>query len=83
MSKLHRIRICRPRRMPAPKNFVDKKKLPWVELWSVGGTHYKGRLGAREGNVVTLYDAYIQAGSSTYPMLDGILVAFSALHPTR
>ena len=83
MSKLHRIRICRPRRTHATKNVVDKEKMPWVELRSVGGSHYKGKLGAREGNVVTLYDAYIQAGSSTYPMLDGILVAFAALHPAR
>lgn len=81
MSKLHRIRICRPRRTHAPKNVVDKEKMPWVELRSVGGSHYKGKLGAREGNVATLYDAYVVARSSAYREPDGTMVAFSVLWP--
>ncbi len=82
MSKLHQIRLRKPHRPRKSAVAIDKSKMPWVRVFISDGSQYIGRLGAREGNVVTLYDAEaVTAGGQRYPLPAEIIVAFTVMLP--
>lgn len=82
MSKLHQIRLRKPHRPRKSAVAIDKSKMPWVRVFISDGGQYIGRLGAREGNVVTLYDAEaVATGGQRYPLPTEIIVAFTVMFP--
>lgn len=84
MSKLHLTRLRKPHRPGKRAGIIDKSKMPLVRVFISDGSQYIGRLGTREGNVVTLYDAEaVAAGWQRYPLPAEITVAFTVMLPER
>jgi hypothetical protein len=84
MSKLHLTRLRKPHRPRKSAVAIDKSKMPWVRVVVCDGSKFVGRLGTREGNVVTLYDAEtITDMGQRYSMPDGVILAFTIMLPER